>query len=157
MKKNVIKLNEASLKKIVAESVKRTLKEISSNLLDRAASKAHTDMMQNWNDSSVREKRKNQWQNLTHACINRSQEEKDSICPSVPESELKNMPKGTYVIMDGNGRDAYANFTSRYSGRAGTKEQCLAFVNKYYDKYTDWEFSPSIVPIEDYFKYHRKH
>ena len=62
------------------------------------------------------------------------------------------MPKDTYVIVDGSGRDFYGNFTYRYSGHAGTKEQCIAFVNKYYDKDADWEFRPNVVSLESYFQ-----
>ena len=162
MAKNTIRLNESQLKKIIAESVKKILmesndiNEISSDLLSRAASKAHKDMMQNWNDSKVRTKRKGQWEKFTHGAIDRNAEEKENVCPYVPESELENMPEDTYVVLDGEGRDAVtANFRYRYSGHAGTKEQCMAFVDKYYDKNANWEYLPHIVPLEDYLEYYR--
>ena len=41
MKNNIIKLNESQLNKIVAESVKKVLNEISADLADRAATKAY--------------------------------------------------------------------------------------------------------------------
>lgn len=41
MKNNIIKLNESQLNKIVAESVKKVLNEISADLADRAAMKAY--------------------------------------------------------------------------------------------------------------------
>ena len=82
------------------------------------------------------------------------QEEKNSVCPSVPESELINMPSNTYVVMDGDGRDVIsANFRMRYSGHAGTKEQCEEFVKKFYDMGANWEYLPSILSLEEYFKY----
>lgn len=57
------------------------------------------------------------------------------------------MPEDTYVIMNGDGRDAVsANFRTSYSGRAGTKEQC----EEYYDKGANWEYLPEIVPLEEY-------
>ena len=41
-----------------------------------------------------------------------------------------------------------------YSGYAGTKEQCTAFVNRYYDNSANWEFLPMIVTLEDYFQHY---
>ena len=159
MPKNIIRLNETQLKKVIAESVKRVLAEassvdeISSRLLSRAASKAHEDELRNWNDSKIRTKRGAQWEKFSSAAIERGREEKDSVCPSVPKSELKNMPEDTYVVLDGDGRDALsANFRYRYSGHAGTKEQCMAFVDKFYDKGANWEYLPDIVPLEEYLK-----
>ena len=78
-------------------------------------------------------------------------QEKGSICPQVDERDLVNMPEDTYVIMNGDGRDAVnANFRTSYSGRAGTKEQCEEFVNRFYDKGANWEYLPEIVPLEEY-------
>lgn len=153
-----VKLNEAKLKNIIAESVKRVLmeasgvNEISSNLLSRASDKAFKDMMRNWDNWKVKTKRDKQWHNLSQGAIDRSREEKDAVCPSVPESELKNMPKDTYVVLDGTGRDYYGNFMHRYDGHAGTEEQCMAYVDKYFDKDADWEFLPDIVPLDKYLK-----
>ena len=41
MKNNIIKLNESQLNKIIVESVKKVLNEISADLADRAAMKAY--------------------------------------------------------------------------------------------------------------------
>ena len=152
--KNTVRLNETQLRNIVAESVKNVLNEISAGLADRAASAAHKDMMQNWNDSKIRSKRERQWKNFSKERIRMNAEEKNSVCPSVPESELVNMPRNTYVIMNGDGRDAVsANFRSSYSGRAGTKEQCEEYVKRFYDMSANWEYLPSILSLEEYFKY----
>lgn len=158
MNKQVIRITEYELKRIVNESVKRilrennTINEISSNLLVRAAEKAGRDMYHNWNDSKIRTKRSKQQNKFLKAAAAKASEERNSICPRVPESELKNMPKGTYVVMDGTGRNYYGFFTSRYSGYAGTKEQCDAYIDKYYDKNANWEYLPSILPLETYLK-----
>lgn len=159
-KKNTIRLTESELKNIITESVKRilrennTINEISSDLLFRAAEKAGRDMHRNWNDSEIRTKRDKQEDRFFKAAIEKDRKERNSICPRVPESELKNMPKGTYVVMDGTGRDYYGSFTSHYSGYAGTKEQCEAYITKYYDKDANWEYLPSILPLETYLKNH---
>ena len=39
MKKNVVRLNESQLKKIIAESVKKVMNEISSDMIGRARDK----------------------------------------------------------------------------------------------------------------------
>lgn len=154
--KNTIKINEGQLAQIVAESVKRVLSEISTNLIDRAADAAHKDMMRNWGDLKVMDKRKKQWRNFRDESTKRYTEEKNSVCPYVPESELKNMPSDTFVVMDGNGRDAIdASFTYRYSGHAGTEEQCREYVDKFYDKGANWEYLPTIMTIEEYSKYNK--
>ena len=114
-------------------------------------------MQQNWNDSEIRTKRGRQSDRFSRYGLEKDHEERISVCPQVPESELKNMPKGTYVIMDGTGRDYYGNFTSRYSGYAGTEEQCQAYVDKYYDKGANWEYLPSIVPVETYLERYRRY
>ena len=158
MAKNIVRLNEAQLKKIIAESVRKILKEnnsideISSQLLRRAADKAHKDELQNWG-TKLGKKRGEQWAKFSKAAIGRDHEEKDSVCPYVPESELENMPEDTYVVLDGDGRDAIsADFRYRYSGHAGTEEQCMAYVDKYYDKNANWEYLPDVVPLEQYLK-----
>ena len=156
--KQTIRLNEVQLQKIVAECVKKVLlennniNEVSRHLLSRAANKAHNDMMRNWNDGKTRIKRKRQYKKFSDAATAMLAKEMDSVCPRVPESELRNMPKDTYVVMDGRGRDFYGNFVYTYTGRAGTKEQCSAFANKYYDKNADWEFLPNVVSLEEYFR-----
>ena len=157
--KQTIRLRESELRQMIAESVRRVLtesniNETSSRLLRRASDKAFNDMMRNWNDNKIRTKRSAQWQNLSRGANERDTKEKESICPFVPESELKNMPKDTYVILDGKGRDFYGEFMYHYSGHAGTKEQCDAFVNRYYDKSADWEFLPIVVTLEDYFQHY---
>ena len=113
-------------------------------------------MRQNWNDPQIREKRRKQQDKFFKGAIEKDHEERTSICPQVPESELINMPKGTYVIMDGTGRDYYGSFLSHYSGYAGTKEQCEAYVAKYYDKGGDWEFLPTILPLESYLRRYKR-
>lgn len=157
MNKKLIRLTESDLHRIVKESVNRVLfeaniNELSSQLLRRASEKAFNDEKMNWNDSKIRTKRGRQWQKFGRAAYDIEAKEKESICPFIPESKLKDMPKDTYVIIEGAGRDYYGEFIYRYSGHAGTKEQCIAFVNKYYDKSADWEFLPRIVTLEDYFK-----
>lgn len=161
--KNIIPLTESQLFNVVTEGIKRVLSEIdwktymneiSAGLLGRAAAAAHRDMMQNWNDSKVRGKRERQWKNFSKERIRMDAEEKNSVCPSVPESELANMPRNTYVIMDGDGRDAIsADFRMRYSGHAGTMEQCEEYVKRFYDENANWEYLPSILSLEEYFKY----
>jgi hypothetical protein len=156
-KNTTVRLNEGQLHSLISESVGRVLTEISSNLLSRAASSAHNDMMRNFGDSDIRKKREHQWRNFSRECNRRNAEEKNAVCPSVPESELVNMPEDTYVVMDGDGRDAIsANFRTRYSGHAGTKEQCEEYVDRFYDKGANWEYLPSIIPLDDYFKYNKK-
>ena len=156
--KQTIRLNETQLQRIVAECVKNVLmenksvNEISSRLLSRAAEKAHNDMMQNWHDGKIRMKRERQSKKFRDAAGAMEYKEKDSVCPYVPESELRNMPEGTYVVLDGAGRDFYWNIIYRYSGHAGTKKQCLAYADKYYDKSANWEFLPKVVSVEEYFK-----
>ena len=157
-KRNTIKLSEAKLKQIISESIKKALaesnsvNEISSNLLRRAADKAHKDELRDWG-TKFGKKRGEQWAKFSKAAIERDREEKDSVCPSVPESELESMPEDTYVVLDGNGRDAIsADFRYRYSGHAGTEEQCMAYVDKYYDKNANWEYLPDVVPLEQYLK-----
>ena len=131
----------------------RALNEISSNLYDRAADKAFNDMMQNFNDYPTKSKRERQWKNFRNQARIRGGEEKNAVCPSVDERDLPNMPAGTYVVMDGDGRDAIsANFRTRYSGHAGTKEQCEEYVDRFYDKGANWEYLPEIVPLEQYLK-----
>lgn len=151
--KSTVKLNESQLRKIVSESVKNVLNEISISLVDRAADAAYRDMMRNWNYSKSR-KRERQWKNFSKERNRMDAEEKNSVCPSVPESELVNMPINTYVIMDGDGRDAISgDFKTRYSGHAGTREQCEEYVKRFYDANANWEYLPSILPLEEYFKY----
>jgi hypothetical protein len=161
--KQRIRLTESDLHRIVKESVEQVLSEgwhnhfineTSSRLLRRASDKAFHDMNVNWNDGKTRTKRGAQWKKFSRGAYDKENKEKESICPSVPESELKNMPKDTYVILDGKGRDFYGEFMYGYSGYAGTKEQCTAFVNRYYDKSANWEFLPKIVTIEDYFQHY---
>lgn len=155
--KRRIKLTENDLHRIVEESVNRVLmennvNEISSKLLRRAADKAFDDERINWNNNKIRRKRDAQWQKFSKGAYDMERKEQESICPSVAESELKNMPKDTYVILNGSGRNYYGEFMYQYSGHAGTKEQCTAFVNKYYDKNANWEFMPIIVTLDDYFQ-----
>lgn len=159
MRDGIVKINESTLKDIITESVQKTLSclnkksvnEVSSNLLNRAMDAAHKDMMRNFGDSKIRNKRSTQWKNFSDAASKLSQQEKDAVCPSVPETELGNMPSGTYVVMNGDGRDAVnANFRSSYSGHAGTKEQCQEYVNRFYDMDSNWEYLPSILPVEEY-------
>ena len=129
------------------------INEISSNLYDRAGDKAFKDMMQNFNDYPTKSKRERQWKNFRTQARIRGDEEKNAVCPSVDERDLPNMPAGTYVVMDGDGRDAIsANFRTRYSGHAGTKEQCEEYVDRFYDKGANWEYLPEIVPLEQYLK-----
>lgn len=129
------------------------INEISSNLYNRAADKAFKDMMQNYNHYPTKNKRERQWKNFIDQARIRGDEEKNSVCPSVDERDLPNMPAGTYVVMDGDGRDAIsANFRTRYSGHAGTKEQCEEYVDRFYDKSANWEYLPEIVPLEQYLK-----
>lgn len=137
----------------IAKMVKKAVNEISKGLLDRARSAAHKDMMRNFGDSKTRQKRERQWKKFGDEYRRMDSEEKDSICPQVDERDLVNMPEDTYVIMNGDGRDAVnANFRSSYSGRAGTKEQCEEFVNRFYDKGANWEYLPEIVPLKDYLR-----
>ncbi len=157
MKKNVIKLNEAQLQRIVSESVKRVLNEISIGTVRNARDAAFDDMKQNWNNSKIRTKREGQWKKFSNAAIDMERDEKNSVCPEVPASELYNMPPETCVVMDGAGRDAYSNFIYRYSGHAGTKEQCEEFINRFYDKGADWEFMPEIFTLEEYIRYKKQH
>lgn len=153
----ILAINEAQLKKIVAESVKRVLNEISQGLVDRARDAAFNDMKNNWNNPKIRTKREGQWKKFSNAAIDMEREEKNSVCPEVPASKLYNMPPETYVVMDGAGRDGYSNFVYRYSGHAGTKEQCEEFVNRFYDKGADWEFMPEIFSLEEYIRYKKQH
>lgn len=137
----------------IAKIVKKTVNEISKGLLDRAREAAHKDMMRNFGDSKTRQKRERQWKKFGDEYRRMDREEKDSICPQVDERDLVNMPEDTYVIMNGDGRDAVnANFRTSYSGRAGTKEQCEEYVNRFYDKGANWEYLPEIVPLKDYLK-----
>ena len=129
------------------------IKEISSKLYNRASDKAFNDMMQNLNDYPTMNKRERQWKNFSKQARIRGDEEKNAVCPYVDERELPNMPAGTYVVMDGDGRDAVsANFRTRYSGHAGTEEQCEEYVDRFYDKNANWEYLPEIIPLEQYLK-----
>lgn len=130
---------------------KKPVNEISKGLLDRAREAAHKDMMRNFGDSKIRNKRDRQWRKFGDEYRKMDRQEKDSICPQVDERDLANMPEGTYVVMNGDGRDAVsANFRTSYSGRAGTKEQCEEYVKRFYDAGANWEYLPEIVPLEDY-------
>ena len=124
---------------------------ITNALLRKAMEKAHYERMHSNNCAFIR-KRDRQYKLFSEELTESEEQAANNVCPRVPRAELKNMPSDTYVIMDGTGRDFYANFTHLYSGRAGTKEQCLDFVNRYYDKNADWEFLPTVVSIEEYFK-----
>ena len=137
--------------RLIAEKI--NLNEISKGLLDRAREAAHKDMMRNFGDSKTRQKRERQWKKFGDEYRKMDTEEKDSICPQVDERDLVNMPEDTYVIMNGDGRDAVtANFRSSYSGRAGTKEQCEEYVKRFYDSGANWEYLPDIVPLKDYLR-----
>ena len=133
------------------------LNEISKGLLDRAREAAYKDMMRNFGDSKIRHKRDRQWRKFTDEYGRLDREEKDSICPRVDEADLVNMPEDTYVVMNGDGRDAVsADFRTSYSGRAGTKEQCEEYVKRFYDMSANWEYLPEIVPLEDYLNSKRR-
>ena len=137
--------------RFIAERI--NLNEISKGLLDRAREAAHKDMMRNFGDSKIRQKRERQWKKFGDEYRRMNGEEKDSICPQVDEMDLVNMPEDTYVIMNGDGRDAVnANFRSSYSGRAGTKEQCEEYVKKFYDSGANWEYLPEILPLKDFLR-----
>ena len=130
------------------------INEISKRTLDGAMDAAHKDMMRNFGDHKIRNKRERQWKMFCDEYMKMDREEKDSVCPQVDERDLRNMPAGTYVIMNGDGRDAIsANFRNSYSGRAGTKEQCEEYVNRFYDKNANWEYLPEIVPLEQYLRH----
>ena len=153
-----MKINETQLRKIIKESIKKVLtenniNEVSTDVLRREADKAHDDSMHTNNYGLIR-KRDRQYKTFSNELIKRDREERNSVCPYVPESELRNLPKDAYVLMSGDGRDYYGNLRYSYSGHAGTKEQCIAFGERYYDQYADWEFLPKIVSIEEYFKYY---
>lgn len=136
---------------------KKPVNEISKGLLDRAREAAHKDMMRNFGDSKIRQKRERQWKKFGDEYRKMDSEEKDSICPQVDERDLVNMPENTYVIMNGDGRDAVsADFRTSYSGRAGTKEQCEEYVKRFYDMGANWEYLPEIVPLKDYLKSRHK-
>ena len=142
-----IKLNEQD----IAKMVKKAVNEISKGLLDRAREAAHKDMMRNFGDSKTRQKRERQWKKFGDEYRKMDRQEKDSICPQVDERDLVNMPEDTYVIMNGDGRDAVsANFRTSYSGRAGTKEQCEEYVHRFYDSGANWEYLPEILPLKDF-------
>ena len=153
---NKMNLTKEDLAEMVNKSVRLiaeriNLNEISKGLLDRAREAAHKDMMQNFGDYKTRQKRERQWNKFTDEYGRLDSEERDSICPHVDEADLVNMPEDTYVVMNGDGRDAVnANFRTSYSGRAGTKEQCEEYVKRFYDKGTNWEYLPEIVPLEEY-------
>ena len=135
----------------IAKMVKKAVNEISKGLLDRAREAAHKDMMRNFGDSKTRQKRERQWKKFGDEYRKMDRQEKDSICPQVDERDLVNMPEDTYVIMNGDGRDAVsANFRTSYSGRAGTKEQCEEYVNRFYDSGANWEYLPEILPLKDF-------
>lgn len=113
--------------------------------------------MRNFGDSKIRNKRDRQWRKFTDEYGKLDSEERDSICPHVDEADLVNMPEDTYVVMNGDGRDAVsANFRTSYSGRAGTKEQCEEYVKRFYDMGANWEYLPEIVPLEDYLNSKRR-
>ena len=179
MGKQVTRLNEAQLHKVIEEATIRILREnkcnegwiknmfgatvitedrineVTSDVLRRAADKAQFDMTHT-NDCRLMRKRDRQYKAFSDELYKRELEGKDGVCPYVPESELKNLPKDTYVLMNGDGRDYYGNFKYSYSGRAGTKEQCTTFANTYYDKDANWEFLPKIVSLDEYFKYYAR-
>ena len=179
MGKQVTRLNEAQLHKVIEEATIRILREnkcnegwiknmfgatavteerlneVTSDVLRRAADKAHYDRTHT-NSYGLKRKRDRQYKDFSDELYKRELKGKDGVCPYVPESELKNLPKDTYVLMSGDGRDYYGNLTYSYSGRAGTKEQCTAFANTYYDKDANWEFLPKIVSLEEYFKYYAR-
>lgn len=135
--------------RLIAERI--NLNEISKGLLDRAREAAYKDMMRNFGDYKTRQKRERQWNKFTDEYGRLDSEERDSICPHVDEADLVNMPEDTYVVMNGDGRDAVsANFRTSYSGRAGTKEQCEEYVKRFYDMGANWEYLPEIVPLEEY-------
>lgn len=135
--------------RLIAERI--NMNEISKGLIDRAREAAHKDMMRNFGDSKTRQKRDRQWRKFGDEYRKMDSQEKDSICPQVDERDLVNMPEDTYVIMNGDGRDAVsANFRTSYSGRAGTKEQCEEYVKRFYDMGANWEYLPEIVPLEEY-------
>lgn len=135
--------------RLIAERI--NLNEISKGLLNRARESAHKDMMRNFGDSKIRNKRERQWKKFGDEYRKMDQEEKDSICPQVDERDLVNMPEDTYVVLNGDGRDAVnADFRTSYSGHAGTKEQCEEYVKRFYDTDANWEYLPEIVPLEEY-------
>ena len=135
--------------RLIAERI--NLNEISKGLLDRARESAHKDMMRNFGDSKIRNKRNRQWRKFGDEYRRMDQEEKDSICPQVDEKDLVNMPENTYVVLNGDGRDAVsADFRTSYSGRAGTREQCEEYVKRFYDMGANWEHLPEIMPLKDY-------
>lgn len=153
---NKMNLTKEDLAEMVNKSVRLiaeriNLNEISKGLLDRAREAAHKDMMRNFGDYKTRQKRDRQWRKFTDEYGRLDSEERDSVCPHVDEADLVNMPEDTYVVLNGDGRDAVsANFRTSYSGRAGTKEQCEEYVKRFYDMGANWEYLPEIVPLEDY-------
>lgn len=154
---NKINITRDELSEMINRCVKRCLNEISMGLLDRAREAAHKDMMRNFGDSKIRNKRSRQWKKFGDEYRRMDQEEKDSICPQVDERDLANMPEDTYVVLNGDGRDAVnADFRTSYSGRAGTKEQCKEYVKRFYDKGANWEHLPEIMPLKEYLNSKRR-
>lgn len=151
LKENKLRLSESDIMYMVNESVKRVLNEISTNTLKKAREKAHQERMHT-NNYGLMQKRSRQYDTFSREINRREKEEEDSVCPSVPESELRNMPEDTYVVLDGCGRDFYWNIIYRYSGHAGTKEQCMEYINRFCDKSANWEFLPEVVSLEEYFR-----
>lgn len=157
-----MKINESQLRKIIKESIKKVLtenniNEVSTNVLRRAADKAHDDRMHT-NNYGLMRKRDRQYKTFSNELIKRDNEERNSVCPYVPESELRNLPKDTYVLMSGDGRDYYGNFRYSYSGHAGTKEQCIALDSTDADLYESranyyGEMGNRAKAIEDLTKY----
>lgn len=159
-----VRLNESQMRKVVREAIEQILSEsvlkehgnineISNYLLGQAASKAYKDMHTNFNDTKLVRKRQKQANNFYSELHRRDNEERESICPSVPEEELQNLPAGYFVVLDGVGRNPVsADFMERYSGHAGTEEQCNNYIKKFYDRNANWEYLPSILPVEKYLK-----
>ena len=133
--KNIMKINESQLRKIIKESVNTVLKEISTNLLRQAANKAVDDIeyFRDTNNDELEDKRWRQHAVFSDELRKRDREEKNAVCPYVPESELKNLPKDTYLVIIPVSRYVQTNiFILKYSGHADTKEQCEEFIDKYY-------------------------
>lgn len=150
-----MKINELQLRKIIKESINNVLNEISTNLLRQAANKAVDDIeyFRDTNNDELEDKRWRQHAVFSDELRKRDREEKNAVCPYVPESELKNLPKDTYLVIIRVSQDVQTNiFTLKYSGHAGTKEQCEEFIDKYYKKYVSSDWLPIIITLEKYFK-----
>ena len=140
------------------KSFDQFINETSTDFLRRAARKAYSE--RKTADSSIlRKKRNSQYYNFKNEIKKREAAERNAVCPKVYISDLKKLPKNdTYLIMNCEGKDMAGNFIYDYSGRAGTKEQCREFIDKFYEKNEDWDFFPTIISLEQFLeKYSKKY